>query len=341
MASRAVIFGLSGTQLGEDERAFLAAVRPWGVIYFRRNTENPDQVRKLSDAVRDALGDEHAPILIDQEGGRVQRIGQPHFRAYPAARVYGDLYDRDRPAGLEAARLGAQLIGLDLIGMGVNVDCLPVLDVPAPGSDAVIGGRAYGTTPEAVTALGRAAVNGLMSAGVLPVMKHVPGHGRAGVDSHKALPTVDASIDELDRLDFEPFRQLGADIPLAMSAHVVFSAVDPDAPATLSRKVVDQVIRGRIGYDGALMTDDLNMGALSGSLTERARRGLAAGCDLVLHCSGVFSEMIEVAEAVPELTGDGLRRTDAALVAIRKPAPVDRKAAEARLDELLGMAAVS
>jgi beta-N-acetylhexosaminidase len=334
---RAFICGLADTRLTGDERRALAETQPWGVILFARNVASKNQVRRLTADIRDALGRADAPVLIDQEGGRVQRIGPPHLPAYPAAGTFGALYRQNPLIGAEAARLGGKLIGMDLERLGINVDCLPVLDIPAPGSDAVISDRAYGAEVESVVTLGAAAAEGLLSAGVLPVMKHMPGHGRAAVDSHEALPVVDAALYELERTDFAPFRLCARRFPLAMTAHVVFSAVDDERPATLSPAMI-AIIRERIGFDGALMTDDIGMGALAGAAEERARRAIAAGCDLVLHCNGDLDEMLRVAEAVPQLDGRALDRTEAALAALSPPAPVDRSLLEARFSELLAMA---
>jgi beta-N-acetylhexosaminidase len=339
VAARAFICGVSGTILSEEERAFLRDANPWGVILFRRNTDDPEQVRRLCTAVREALGRDDAPILIDQEGGRVQRMGPPHIRAYPPASRYGEIYLGNSLAGVEAAYLGAMLIALDLSSLGITVDCLPVLDIPVEGATAAIGSRALGLTVDAVATLGGAQIDGLIAGGVIPVMKHMPGHGRALVDSHQALPRVDATMDELEGQDFTPFRLLARRAPLGITAHVVFLDIDDGAPATLSSPVIVNVIRERIGFDGALMTDDICMGALSGSPRERAERAIAAGCDLVLHCNGVLAEMGGVAEAAPILSGEALRRTDAALRLGRHPDQVDRQALERRFDFLIGKAA--
>jgi beta-N-acetylhexosaminidase len=311
MPARAFITGLSGVALTDAERVFLRDARPWGVILFKRNVETPDQVRALNDACRDALGRD-APVFIDQEGGRVQRLAAPHWPAYPPARAFGDIYDRDREQGLHAATLGARLIASDLREIGIDADCLPVADVPVAGSDRVIGDRAYGEEPGKVAELARAAADGLLSGGVLPVVKHIPGHGRATADSHHALPVVTAGRTELEATDFEPFRALSS-LPIAMTAHVVFSAIDPVAPATTSAIMVRDVIRNFIGFQGLLMSDDVSMKALSGTLDERSRSALAAGCDLVLHCNGDLAEMEAVASAAPELAGEAARRADAAL----------------------------
>ena len=317
MAARAFITGLSGLELTDEERAFLRQARPWGVILFKRNILDKSQVSGLVREVLDELGRETA-VLVDQEGGRVQRLGPPHWPVYPPAAAYGELYDRDREAGLAAVRLGARLIAADLAELGINVDCLPLADVPVDGADRIIGDRAYGTAPDKVAALAAAAAAGLMDGGVLPVLKHLPGHGRATADSHEKLPVVHAGRATLEATDFAAFRPLKK-LPLGMTAHVVFTAVDPVLPATTSPTTIRDVIRGTIGFDGCLMSDDMSMGALSGSLAERARAALAAGCDLVLHCNGKIDEMRAVAAEAPELEGEALRRAEAALAA-RQPA---------------------
>ena len=246
--TRAFIAGCSGLSLTPDEAAFYREAMPWGFILFKRNVDNPAQVEALCAALRDSVGGD-APILIDQEGGRVQRMGPPHWPKYPSGRILGSLHTDDPLVGRELTRLGARLIAHDLRAVGINVDCMPVLDVPTPGAHDVIGDRAYGRTPEQVAILGRAAAEGLLAGGVLPVIKHMPGHGRAGADSHLALPVVDASREELERHDFAPFRML-TDMPLAMTAHVVYTALDPDNPATTSRIVMDEIVRGHLAYDG-------------------------------------------------------------------------------------------
>jgi beta-N-acetylhexosaminidase len=325
MAPRAFITGLSGLILTPDERAFLREARPWGLILFKRNIENRPQVSALVREVLHELG-AAAPVLIDQEGGRVQRLGPPHWPAYPPGRAYGAIYHRDRAAGLAAARLGARLIAADLTELGINIDCLPLADVPVAGSDQVIGDRAYGDTPEQVAALAAAIADGLMDGGVLPVLKHIPGHGRANADSHLALPVVKADRATLEASDFAAFRPLNR-LPLGMTAHVVFTAIDPVQPATTSATIISQVIRGLIGFDGLLMGDDVSMGALSGTIGERARASLKAGCDLVLHCNGKLDEMRAVAAEAPELSGAGKRRADAALAVRKSPTRIDLPAA--------------
>jgi beta-N-acetylhexosaminidase len=317
MASRAFITGLSGPRLGPQERAFLREARPWGLILFARNIEDPQQVTGLVGEALHELGTE-AVVLVDQEGGRVQRLGPPHWPAYPPGSAYGRIYDRDPAAGLAAARLGARLIAGDLLPLGINVDCLPLADVPVRGADNVIGDRAYGDTPAKVSAIATAIAAGLMAGGVLPVLKHIPGHGRATADSHQRLPVVRDDRATLEATDFAAFRPL-KNLPLGMTAHVVFSAIDPVLPATTSVTMIREVIRGFIGFDGLLMSDDVSMGALSGSIGTRTRAALAAGCDLVLHCNGRLDEMRAVAAEAPELAGDAARRAGAALAA-RGPA---------------------
>src|SRR4029450_10495740 len=277
-------------------------------IVFKRNIDTPEQVLALASSFRDCLG-RNAPILVDQEGGRVQRLAPPHWPAYPAGAAYGRVYDRDPALGRKAAYQGARLIAADLIAVGIDVDCLPIADVPAPGANSVIGDRAYGETPEKVAALARAVADGLLAGGVLPVLKHIPGHGRATADSHGALPIVETDRETLRTTDFAAFRPLG-DLPLGMTAHIVYSAIDPIAPATTSVTLVRDVIRDWLGFRGLLMSDDISMGALSGSIGERSRAGVAAGCDVVLHCNGELDEMRAVASAVPVLGGEAAVRAD-------------------------------
>lgn len=314
MSISAAIYGCAGLELNAAERAFFRETQPWGFILFARNVDTPDQVRRLAASLREAAGHE-AQILIDQEGGRVQRLRPPHWHRYPSGRAYGNIRAIDPESGLAAARLGARLIAEELRALGITVNCLPVLDVPAPGAHDVIGDRAYAETPDAVAALGRAAAEGLLAGGVLPVMKHIPGHGRARVDSHKNLPIVAASRRELEERDFLPFHAL-RDLPMAMTAHVVYSAIDPEAPATTSRKLIDEIVRRQIGFDGLLMSDDLSMKALSGGLDERARASLAAGCDIALHCNGRMEEMQAVAGAVPALAGAARVRAESVSAAL-------------------------
>ena len=327
MSVSACILGCEGLRLTREETAFFRAVKPWGFILFARNVESPDQLRNLVSALRETVGRDDAPVLIDQEGGRVQRLKPPHWPVYPPGRAYGRLKGVDRR---EMARLGARLIAHDLAGLGINVDCVPVLDVPDPSGHEIIGDRAYGETVDEVALLGRAAAEGLIAGGVLPVIKHIPGHGRARADSHLELPVVDADFDALDARDFAPFRAL-SDMPMAMTAHVIYAAIDRKRPATTSRKAFRRVIRGAIGYDGLVMSDDLSMKALSGDFRDRARDALAAGCDVVLHCNGDMAEMKAVADGCAPLKGQAKRRAAAALGRLpRAPEPLDVEAARAR-----------
>jgi len=333
---RAFITGISGSALTGEERAFLRDAEPWGFILFRRNVQSPEALRALVEDVRMTLG-RAAPVLIDQEGGRVQRLGPPRWPVYPPGAAYGTIYDRDRDAGLAAARLGARLIAADLAALGIDVDCLPLADVPAAGADPVVGDRAYGNDPGKVAAIAGAIAAGLADGGVLPVLKHIPGHGRATADSHQKLPVVGASRADLEATDFAAFRPLVA-LPMAMTAHVVFTAIDPVAPATISATIVRDVIRGSIGYQGLLMTDDISMRALSGTVGERTRAAIAAGCDAVLHCNGEMPEMRAVAAEAPVLAGDALRRAAAAL-AMKQPAtPIDPAASRAEFLRVMSVA---
>jgi beta-N-acetylhexosaminidase len=340
MNSRAFITGVSGPELTTEEREFIRSERPWGFILFKRNIETPAQVVQFICELRDAIDEPGAPVLIDQEGGRVQRFAPPHWPAYPAGAVFGALYDIDPKLGLTAARLSARLIAADLIETGVTVDCLPLADVPVAGADAVIGNRAYGTEPAKVAAIARAVTEGLEQGGILPVLKHIPGHGRATADTHFRLPVVDTPRVELERTDFAAFQPL-ADLPMAMTAHVVFSALDPAHPATTSATIIEQVIRGVIGFQGLLMSDDVSMNALAGSIAERTRAIFAAGCDMVLHCNGKLDEMREVAAATPELSGQALERASRALASRRAPQAFDRLAARAELDGLIERAGMA
>jgi beta-N-acetylhexosaminidase len=330
---RAFITGDAGSALTTEERLFLREAEPWGLIVFVRNIAGPDPLRRLIGEFRSAVGRD-APVLIDQEGGRVQRLGPPQWPSYPPGAAYGALYDKDRQTGLAAARLGARLIASDLAPLGIDVDCLPLADVPVPGSDAVIGDRAYGTEPGKVAAIAGAIAEGLADGGVLPVLKHIPGHGRATADSHKRLPVVTTDRATLDTTDFAAFRPLAA-LPLGMTAHVVFSAIDPVAPATLSAAIVEGVIRDSIGFRGLLMSDDISMHALSGSLSERSAAAIAAGCDMILHCNGEPAEMRAVAAAVPALAGAAARRAAAALASRRRPTAFDVAAGRAEFSRLM------
>ena len=335
---KAFICGCKGLSLEAQERALIARHRPWGLILFKRNIDSPAQVAALAASFREIVGREDAPVLIDQEGGRVQRMGPPHWPAYPAAARFG-LIAGGREAQVEAARLNARLMASDLAAVGINVDCLPVLDVPAPGSHAIGGDRAYGADPETVAAPGRALCEGMLAQGVLPVGKHIPGHGRAKADSHLELPRVEASRRELEEVDFAPFKALN-DMPLGMTAQVVYAALDPERPGTTSPRVVQEIIRGHIGFDGLLMSDDLSMKALSGDFGERARAVFAAGVDLALHCNGDWAETEPVAMAAPELAGASLKRAERALALLTMPRqPLDLVDARARIHLMLATTA--
>jgi beta-N-acetylhexosaminidase len=318
--------------LAPAERAFFRDARPWGFIVFKRNIETPDQLRGLVQDFRACVERTDAPVLIDQEGGRVQRLGPPHWRRFPPGRAYGDLSANDPLFRREVTRLGARLLAHDLTSVGINVDCVPVLDVPAPDGHEIIGDRAYGDTAEDVALLGRAAAEGLIAGGVLPIIKHIPGHGRARADSHLNLPVVEASAEDLDARDFAPFRVL-SDMPMAMTAHVVYAAFDRRRPATTSRAVVRDVIRDRIGFGGLLVSDDLSMKALSGDFTQRAKASLAAGCDVILHCNGDPTEMKAVVAGARPLAGKAKARAAAALARLaRAPEPFDAEEGRARFD---------
>jgi beta-N-acetylhexosaminidase len=332
--TKAFITGLAGTELTQAEREFIRAERPWGFILFKRNIETPAQVTALTAELRKVSGAADVPILVDQEGGRVQRFRPPNWPLYPPGAIFGRLYDIEPKLGLAAARISARLIAADLTEVGVTVDCLPLADVPVAGANDVIGDRAYGNEPNKVAAIARAVTEGLEQGGILPILKHIPGHGRATADSHLALPVVDTPQNELESIDFAAFRPL-ADLPMAMTAHVVFSAYDSAQPATTSATMIERVIRGLIGFQGLLMSDDVGMNALAGSIAERTKALLAAGCDMVLACSGEADEMHQVARETPELAGKALERAKAALASRRSPRPFDRVAARAELDGLI------
>ncbi len=338
-APRAFISGCAGTELTAAEITFFAEKSPWGLILFKRNCESPAQISALTAAFRAAVGRKDAPVLIDQEGGRVQRMAppSPHWRRYPSAEALGRLYQSCPLQALRAARYIGRLMALDLEPVGITANCVPVLDLPREGTTAAIASRAYAVDPLVAMALGRAHGDGFMQGGVLTVMKHIPGHGRAEVDSHLELPVITASRQELELHDFVPFAGLSS-CPMAMTAHVVLTAIDPDNPATQSRRVIRNVIRKQLGFDGLLMTDDLSMKALKGSFSEKTRLSLEAGADIVLHCNGVLAEMEEVASAAGPLKGKAMSRAKAALRARRKPLPFDEKKALADLEAVLALA---
>jgi beta-N-acetylhexosaminidase len=329
---KAFISGCAGATLSDAERRFFAAARPCGLILFARNCQTPAQLRALIADFKDAAASDEVLILIDQEGGRVQRLRPPNWQHMPPARCYGRLYATDPERGKQAAFAGARLTAQALHDLGISVNTMPVLDVPQEGAHEIIGDRAYGADPETVIALGRAVMEGCLAGGVLPVIKHVPGHGRATADSHLALPRIDADASELEAIDFGPFRAL-RQAPLAMTAHVLLPAFDDRRPSSVSPVIMGEVIRDRIGLTGLVMSDDLGMKALGGSFVDRARSVIAAGCDVALHCSGDLPEMIEVGAAVPPLDGLAADRFASARAALHQPQPFDAVEALALVTE--------
>lgn len=334
MALRAFIAGCSGPALTAEERAFFTEARPCGFVLFARNCVDPVQTKDLIDDVRSAVSADDLLVLVDQEGGRVQRLRPPHWRAYPPPAAFGRLYGREPQRAIAVARLVSRLMAEELRGLGITVDCTPVLDVPVAGAHEVIGDRAFSDHADTVIALGRAVCEGLLSGGVLPVIKHVPGHGRARADSHATLPVIDADLDTLSASDFRPFRALN-DMPVAMTAHVLLAALDCDRAATVSPVIMQQVIRGLIGFDGLVVSDDISMGALSGGVAERTQAALAAGVDVVLHCNGRLDEMLAVAETAPQLSGKSEERFARAAARLGVPDAFDEAAAEAARAELI------
>jgi beta-N-acetylhexosaminidase len=333
---QAAIYGLSGPELTEKERDFFRQADPAGFILFKRNCFDREQLRKLNDDLRDLSGRPDLPILIDQEGGRVARMQPPEWPAFPKAEAFAALYGLAPSSAIEAARVNARAIALSLRAVGINVNCLPLLDVRQPGASDIIGDRALGAEPMQVAALGRAVLDGMASAGVAGVVKHMPGHGRALVDSHKELPVVTASDEEL-AVDLEPFERLRW-APMGMVAHVVYTAWDPNLPASLSPTVIQSIIRDRIGFDGLLMTDDLGMHALTGDFGARASDALAAGCDMALHCSGDMAEMEAIAAAVPALSADSEARLARAMAGtLNEEQDLDFAEAVAKRDALLAL----
>jgi beta-N-acetylhexosaminidase len=336
-ASKAMILGASGAQLTPDEISLYRDERPWGFILFARNCVELNQIGDLVASMREAVGRPDAPVLIDQEGGRVQRIRPPMIERYPSAAVLGQFYRQDKERGLRAAWLMSRLHAFDLMKLGINVDCLPVLDVPVEGASNVIGDRAYGFDPHAVAAMGKAAAEGLKAGGMLPIMKHIPGHGRGLADSHHELPVVTAPAAELEAHDFIPFVAMKNEL-MAMSAHIVFTAYDNQDPATISPIVIDKVVRGTIGFDGLLVSDDTSMNALKGTIGERAARIMRGGCDIVLHCNGLMDEMKAVVREVAALEGEGLRRAQAVESGFAAPDASDEAALR---DEFHGLLATA
>jgi beta-N-acetylhexosaminidase len=331
---RAFISGCSGLALSTDEIAFFKQFQPWGLILFKRNCETPAQIKSLIRQFRDAVDRKDAPVFVDQEGGRVQRLGPPTWRTYPNARAFGQLYQRNATLAVRTARSIGRLMAQDLYDLDITSSCLPVLDVPQAGAHDVIGNRAYDMRPEAIIILANAHTSGLLDGGILPVMKHIPGHGRSLVDSHHDLPIVKTNRLDLETVDFMPFAAL-ANMPMAMTAHVIYEALDDQNPATLSRKIIRDVVRKVIGFQGLLLTDDLSMKALGGTMASKVTRAYEAGCDMVLHCNGVMEEMQEVAKAAELLSAKTARRAKAALKMRRKPAPFDEKQALRDLEAIL------
>jgi beta-N-acetylhexosaminidase len=334
MAVKAFVSGCEGLELTAEERVFFAIEQPLGLILFKRNCDSPEQVRALLDDFRMAVGRPDAPVLIDQEGGRVRRLRPPHWPDYPAARAIGDIAVKSADDGARAAWLHGRLMAADLRDLGINVDCAPVLDVIVAGASEAIGDRSFGGDPALVARLGRAVADGLIAGGVAPVVKHTPGQGRAAVDSHHVLPIVEAELDALTSTDFAPFRAL-ADLPAAMTSHTVFVAVDPMNPATTSSLVIRDIIRGRIGFDGLLFSDDISMNALAGDHRERGTAIFKAGCDIVLHCSGRMEDMRAVADVAPFVAGKVRERIDRMMAVARTPEPLDRSAARGEFLSLL------
>lgn len=330
----AAILGIQGTRLTQEERAFFSDVQPYGYILFARNCESPDQIRALTASLRELSGCDRLPILIDQEGGRVARLKPPLWPKYPPAGAFVAMGDQSKAA--RAVYLNAQLIADDLYRLGITVDCTPLADLPVAGAHDIIGDRAFGKTVPQVIALARAMADGLIDGGIVPVLKHIPGHGRANADSHEELPIVKESLDVLRKTDFAPFAAL-ADLPMAMTAHVLYTAIDDQRMATVSAKAIE-LIRREIGFDGLLMSDDLSMKAMQGDFTRRARDTLAAGCDVVLHCNGDMAEMKAIAAGISNLSGDALRRARTAMESVGYPQDFDRERARHERDHLLGLA---
>ena len=336
----AFISGCAGTSLSDDERAFFAETRPCGLILFARNCQSVSQLRTITEDFRDAVESDAALVLIDQEGGRVQRLRPPQWRQMPPAQVYGDLYLYDPEGARAAAFAGGRLIATELREAGITVNCTPVLDVPEAGSHDIIGDRAFSFDPGVVSNLGRAVVEGTLAGGVLPVIKHVPGHGRAMADSHLSLPRIDASAEELIEVDFRPFMAL-CHAPLAMTAHVLLTAFDEERPASTSPVIMGEVIRELIGLTGLVMSDDIGMQALGGPFAERAAAVIDAGCDVALHCSGELAEMREVASAVPPLEGESAERFARAIAELGEPQPFDADQALVLVREAGGSGSVA
>lgn len=338
LSCRAFVSGCSGHRLTSEERDFFKSTSPWGLILFKRNVLEPIQIKELISEFREVVGRSDAPVLIDQEGGRVQRLGPPHWRRYPAAQRYLQAARGDLSKAEELTRLGARLIAHDLHELGFTIDCAPALDLGFEGRTDAIGDRTFARDPRDIIRLGRAFAEGLSAGGILPAIKHMPGHGRAVVDSHKLLPKVEVPIPELIESDFLPFCEL-SDLPIGLTAHILFPHVDPDAPATLSRIVVQDVIRGLIGFDGLLLSDDISMEALQGDFRSRAAAFFAAGGDIALHCNGDLAEAEGVAAASPLVKDKTLERVERAFSWLKtEPEPFDPVDAAAKLDAALALA---
>lgn len=334
-AISAAIFDSEGPVLTADEKRFFRDVNPYGFILFARHCETTESVNRLVGELKSLTGNDHLPILIDQEGGRVARLKPPHWPKYPPAQVFADMAKHDLEKAQKATYLNARLIAHDLYSLGITVDCAPLADLPVEGAHDVIGDRAFGKKAEQVIALARAMANGLIDGGIVPVLKHIPGHGRAFSDSHHELPVVNTPLEELRATDFVPFKAL-ADLPMAMTAHVRFTAIDSEHIATQSKTVID-LIRGELGFDNLLMSDDLSMKAMHGSLKERTTTSLNAGCDVVLHCNSTFSEKVEVADVLTPMEGKALKRGENAMASVAPPTPYDPKEIRAELEELLAV----
>ena len=331
----AVIFGCAGTAITAEEKAFFRDVDPLGFILFARNVADPDQMRRLTGELRNAIGKDDAPILIDQEGGRVARLKPPHWRTMPAAAKFGEIAAIDRARAAQAVRINHELLAGELRAIGVTVDCTPCLDLKRPETTGAIGDRAFAADPHLVADLGRAAAEGLLAGGVIPVIKHMPGHGRATVDSHLDLPTIDADFDELAESDFVPFRKLN-DLPWGITAHLVYKEIDPERPATLSPRVINEVIRGEIGFQGLLLSDDMSMKALKGTLDVLARGLIDAGCDVALHCNGNMAEMRLVASGCGPLSAAAVLRYERGRQRVNREPDFDT---EELAEELAGLMA--
>ena len=332
MSELAVILGLSGPKLTDAERVFFRDANPWAFILFARNIENPEQLRRLTSDLREAVGRD-CLIFVDQEGGRVQRLTTPHWRKYPSGAVFSQLHAQSPKLGKRAAYLSYRLIADDLRRVGITADCAPVLDLPQENANPIISDRAFGEQTDKIIDIAHAVMAGLMSGGVAPVIKHIPGHGRAKVDSHKALPYIDTSRQEIESTDFIPFRAL-SEAPMAMTAHAVYECSSRSA-LTVSKKSLIELVRGAIGFNGLLMSDDLDMKALKGGLTRKTERALAAGCDVALQCSGQLIDMVQVAKGAILLSGRAKRRAIVAELCAEHITPFDREAAISEFDTIL------